>query len=60
MPETCVNKTWISKTNYKFTSLKSFNLYNLTVFVRQKDLPDIIYQPVVFAIASTSDGGMYI
>lgn len=60
MPETTVNKTWVSKTSFKFTSLKPFTLYNLTVFVRQKEFPDIIYPPVVFALASTAEGGMYI
>jgi len=59
IPETCVNKTWISRTTYKFTSLKPFTSYNMTVFVRQMDVPDIIYSPAFFIIASTAEGGMY-
>lgn len=59
MPETCVNKTWINVTSYKFTSLKPFTLYNITVFVRQSDTPDIVYPPAFFILASTSEGGMY-
>lgn len=59
-PETCVNKTWISNTNFKFTSLKPFTSYNMTVFVRQKDIPSIIFPPAFFILASTAEGGMYI
>lgn len=58
MPETCVNKTWISKTSFTFTSLKPFSSYNMTVYVRQRDTPNIIYPPAFFIIASTSEGGM--
>jgi len=58
MPETCVNKTWVSTTNYKFTSLKPYTAYNMTVFVRQKDAPDTIYPPAFFILASTAEGGM--
>lgn len=58
MPETCVNQTWISKTSFMFTSLKSFTSYNMTVYVRQKDTPDIIYPPAFFILASTTEGGM--
>lgn len=58
MPETCVNKTWISTTSYKFTSLKPFTSYNMTVYVRQKNIPDIIYAPAFFILASTTEGGM--
>lgn len=56
----CVNKTWISETNYKFTSLKPFTSYNMTVFVRQKDIPSIIYTPVYYVMSSTAEGGMFI
>lgn len=59
MPETYVNKTWISTTSFKFTSLKPFFSYNMTVYVRQKDTPDIIYPPAFFILASTAEGGMY-
>lgn len=59
MPETCINKTWMSKTSFKFTSLKPFSSYNMTVYVRQKDSPDIIYPPAFFILASTAEGGMY-
>lgn len=56
MPETSVNKTWVSVTNYKFTSLKPYTAYNMTVFVRQKDAPSIIYSPAFFILASTAEG----
>lgn len=58
MPETCVNKTWVSTTNYKFTSLKPYTAYNMTVFVRQKKVPNTIYPPAFFILASTAEGGM--
>lgn len=59
MQETCVNKTWINMNSYKFTSLKPFTSYNMTIFVRQLDTPDIVYHPAFFILASTAEGGMY-
>lgn len=59
MPETCVNETWIPQTNYKFTNLKPFTSYNMTIFVRQIDLPAIVHHPAFFILASTAEGGMY-
>lgn len=59
MPETSVNKTWITVTSYKFTSLKPFTSYNMTVFVRQPNTPNIVYHPAFFILASTAEGGMY-
>jgi len=57
-PESCVNKTWVSATSYKFTSLKPYTAYNMTLFVRQKNVPNTIYSPAFFILASTSEGGM--
>ncbi|XP_050528252.1 sortilin-related receptor-like isoform X2 [Daktulosphaira vitifoliae] len=58
LPETRVNKTWIIKNNYKFTSLKPYTSYNMTVYVRQKDTPSIIYPPAFYILASTTEGGV--
>lgn len=60
MPETCINTTWTSKTNYKFTSLKPYTTYNLTVYVREENKPDVIYPPAYFILATTSEGGITI
>uniref|UniRef100_A0A2S2QL46 Sortilin-related receptor n=1 Tax=Sipha flava TaxID=143950 RepID=A0A2S2QL46_9HEMI len=56
MPETCINKTWTSKTNYRFTLLKPYTTYNLTVYVREVNKPDVIYPPAYFILATTSEG----
>lgn len=56
--DTCVNKTWTPQTIYKFTSLKPFTFYNMTIFVRQKDKPDIVYPPAYYELATTAEGGM--
>jgi len=58
MPETCVNKTWTDEKTYKYTSLKSFTSYNMTVYVRQSEIRNIIHPPVFFLLASTAEGGM--
>lgn len=60
MINTCVNKTWISETNYKFTQLKPFTSYNMTVYVRLKDMPSIIYPSAYYVLSSTAEGGMFI
>lgn len=59
LPETSINKTWISESTYKFTSLKPFTSYNMTIFVRERDMPNIIHPPAFFILASTAEGGMY-
>lgn len=59
MPETTVNKTWTTKTNYKFTFLKPYTTYNLTVYVREQNKPNVIYPPGYFILATTTEGGIY-
>lgn len=59
LPETYVNKTWTTKTNYRFTSLRPYTTYNLTVYVREVNKPDVIYPPAYFLLATTTEGGMY-
>ncbi|XP_050441242.1 sortilin-related receptor-like isoform X2 [Adelges cooleyi] len=56
VPEMFVNTTWTTKTSYKFTSLKPFTAYNMTVYVRQNDLPTIVYPPAYYVLASTAEG----
>jgi len=59
MPETCVNKTWTTKTSYEFKSLKPFTSYNMSVYVRQPEKPDYIHPIAFFVLASTAESGMY-
>lgn len=59
MPETCINKTWTNQNFYEFTSLKPFTSYNMSVYVRQPEIPNYVHPTAFFILASTAEGGMY-
>lgn len=59
IPESCVNKTWITNVSYEFTSLKPFTSYNMSVYVRQHEKPDYVNPIAMFVLALTAEGGMY-
>jgi hypothetical protein len=52
------NTTWIDHTEYLFSNLKPFTVYNLTVYVRMKD-HEQVYPPLKYVTARTGEGGEY-
>lgn len=51
------NKTWTNNTEYKFTSLQPYTKYNMTVYVRLKDLTkENVFPPAKYYSALTTEG----
>lgn len=51
------NASWIMDTEYTFTNLRPYNVYNLTVYVQNAKTNEI-YPPSKFFSAKTAEGGM--
>nr|CAD7431908.1 unnamed protein product [Timema monikensis] len=52
-----INSTWTSDFEHWFTGLKAYSLYNMTVFVREKDNTNKVFPPAQYIAATTAEGG---
>jgi hypothetical protein len=53
-----INGTWVRSNDYKFTNLKAYTLYNITVYVRKVNTTRVD-PPSVYIQARTAEGGMF-
>lgn len=53
------NTSWIDHSEYLFSKLKPYTVYNLTVYVRVKNQEEV-FPPVKYVTARTGEGGEYI
>jgi len=56
---TWTNTTWMDHSEYIFSKLKPYTVYNLTVYVRVKNQKEV-YPPGKYVTARTGEGGEYI
>jgi len=50
------NTTWIDRSEYVFSKLRPYTLYNLTVYVKVKN-QTVAYPPGKYVTATTGEGG---